>query len=100
MCPKNFHFYKSITDFTVTIILSEENISIIESFSKNVRTGLDHATFEVKRKRIELLDVRGKLAIENEGKAVSSEIQNATAFSCATIAFAKYIPGNTNNIDS
>lgn len=31
---------------------------------------LDQATFEVKLKLIELLDVRGKLAIENEEKVV------------------------------
>ena len=56
--------------YTETVILTEEGIAEIESFCESARSGLDHATFEVKRKLIELLDVRGKLAIENEEKVI------------------------------
>jgi len=51
---------------TVTI----EQIAGIEAFCAKIREGLDIATFEQKRQVIDMLDVRGKLAIENDEKVV------------------------------
>ncbi len=53
-----------------TKVLSNEQIADIEAFCAQIRHGLDIATFEQKRQVIDLLDVRGTLAIENEEKVV------------------------------
>jgi site-specific DNA recombinase len=53
-----------------TIILSDEQIEDIEAFCSQLREGLENANFEQKRKIVEMLDVRGKLSIENEEKVV------------------------------
>jgi hypothetical protein len=42
----------------------------IESFCAQIQTGLESATFEQKRQLIDMLDVRGTLAIENDEKVV------------------------------
>jgi hypothetical protein len=51
-------------------ILSDSQIAEIEAFCAEVRAGLDNATFEDKRRYFDLLDVRGKLAFENNEKVV------------------------------
>jgi len=51
-------------------VLSDEQIEDIEAFCAQVREGLENATFEQKRQLIDMLDVRGKLAIENDEKVV------------------------------
>jgi hypothetical protein len=51
-------------------ILSDEQIAVIESFCAEVCAGLDSATFEDKRRYFELLDVRGRLAVESDEKVV------------------------------
>ena len=43
---------------------------MIQSFCAEVADGLDNATFEDKRQYFDLLDVRGKLAVENNEKVV------------------------------
>jgi hypothetical protein len=53
-----------------TKVLSDEQIADIEAFCAQIRHGLEVATFEQKRQVIDLLDVRGTLAIENEEKVV------------------------------
>lgn len=53
-----------------SVILSDEQIAAIESFCMEVCAGLDSATFEDKRRYFELLDVRGRLALENDEKVV------------------------------
>ncbi|MBI4772004.1 MAG: hypothetical protein HY784_16710 [Chloroflexi bacterium] len=52
------------------VLLTDEQIAEIESYCAEVREGLDNATFEDKRRYFELLDVRGKLAVENGEKVV------------------------------
>jgi hypothetical protein len=52
-------------------VLSHENANAeTEAFCAEVREGSDVATFEDKRRYFELLDVRGKLALENGEKVV------------------------------
>ena len=52
------------------ITVTDEQIEDIEAICAQVRDGLETATFEQKRQLIDLLDVRGKLAIENDEKVV------------------------------
>ena len=49
---------------------SAEHIENIEAFCAQVRDGLGNATFGQKRQLIDMLDVRGKLAIANDEKVV------------------------------
>jgi len=51
-------------------VLSDDQIEDIEIFCAQVREGQENATFEQKRQLIDMLDVRGKLAIENDEKVV------------------------------
>jgi hypothetical protein len=48
----------------------DDQIADIEAFCAQIRYGLEAATFEQKRHVIDLLDVRGTLAIENDEKVV------------------------------
>jgi len=50
------------------VTITDEQIAEIEAFCAEVRDGLDNATFEDKRQYFDLLDVRAKLAIENDEK--------------------------------
>jgi site-specific DNA recombinase len=51
-------------------ILSDEQILDIEDYCAQIRQRLECTTFEQKRQVIDMLDVRGTLAIENEEKVV------------------------------
>ena len=42
----------------------------MEAFCAEVRVGIDNATFEDKRRYFDLLDVHGKLAVENDEKVI------------------------------
>jgi len=53
-----------------TTVLSDDQIDGIKAFCDEIRDRLENATFEQKRQLIELLDVRGTLAIENEEKVI------------------------------
>ncbi len=53
-----------------SVEFSDEQIAEIEAFCADVREGLDNATFEDKRRYLDLLDVRGILALENDQKVV------------------------------
>jgi site-specific DNA recombinase len=53
-----------------TKVLTDEQVADIEAFCAQVRQGLEYATFEQKRQIIDLLDVRGKLAIENGERVI------------------------------
>jgi site-specific DNA recombinase len=50
--------------------LSDEQINYIQEFCAKIGRGLEIADFVTKRKIIELLDVRGKFAIENDEKVL------------------------------
>jgi hypothetical protein len=53
-----------------TTVLSDEQIEDIQAICAEVGSKLETATFEQKRQIIDMLDVRGTLAIENEEKVV------------------------------
>jgi hypothetical protein len=57
-----------LTSYLIPVNLSDENIEVIESFCSEVRNGFDNATFEDKRRYMDLLDVRCKLALEDQEK--------------------------------
>jgi site-specific DNA recombinase len=57
-----------LASYLIPVNLSDEDIEVIKSFCSEVRSGLDNATFEDKRRYMELLDVRCKLALENQEK--------------------------------
>ncbi len=50
--------------------LSDEQIVEITAFAESIKDGIRKADFETKRRIIDLLDVRGKLAIESGEKVV------------------------------
>jgi len=51
-------------------VSSNEHIEDIKAFCDEIRDWLENAAFEPKRQLIEMLDVRGTLAIENEEKVI------------------------------
>jgi hypothetical protein len=53
-----------------SVIRTDDQIDDIKSFCEIVRDGLNAVTFEEKRRIIDLLDVRGKLAVENGEKVI------------------------------
>jgi hypothetical protein len=63
---------KTKVDFIIieTDSFSDGQIRKVESFVRAVADGIKDVNFETKRRIIDLLDVRGKLAIENEKKVV------------------------------
>ncbi|MBI4789319.1 MAG: recombinase family protein [Chloroflexi bacterium] len=59
-----------VSDHIQTVLVTEKQVAEIEEWCAQIREGLDNATFEDKRRYFTLLDVRGKLAIENNEKVV------------------------------
>jgi len=52
------------------VTMTDDQLAYIEAFCAKIRNGLDQADFNTKRQIIELLDVRGKIAFENNEKVV------------------------------
>lgn len=52
------------------VTITDEQLEIIEAFCAKIRDGLDQADFNTKRQIIELLDIRGKIAVENGEKVI------------------------------
>ena len=52
------------------VLITDQQVAEIEEWCAEVRTGLDMATFEYKLRYFDLLDVRRKLAFENNEKVV------------------------------
>ncbi|HND50383.1 MAG TPA: hypothetical protein PLL95_17575, partial [Anaerolineales bacterium] len=52
------------------VTLTDGQLTYIEAFCAKIRHGLDQADFNAKRQIIELLDVRGKIAFENNEKVL------------------------------
>ncbi len=50
--------------------LSDEQVAEIEAFCAEVRDGLEYATFEDKQRYLELLDVQGTVAVEDDERVV------------------------------
>jgi site-specific DNA recombinase len=59
-----------LATFLQKITYSDADIVTIEDFCNKLRNKLDTATFEGKRRILDMLDVRGKLAIENDEKVI------------------------------
>jgi site-specific DNA recombinase len=57
-----------LSSFLIPVDLPEANIQVIESFCSEVRDGLNNATFEDKRRYMDLLDLRCTLALEDQEK--------------------------------
>ena len=49
---------------------TDAQLSDIEAFGAKIRDGIDAADFNVKRQIIELLDIHGKIALENREKVI------------------------------
>ncbi len=65
--------HKEHTDISThlkTVIITEEQIEEIEKVFKKIQMGINKATFDAKRRILELLDLRGKLAVKNGIKEV------------------------------
>ena len=52
------------------MVITEDQLGLIEMFLSEVREGIEHSTFKDQRKILDLLNVRGKLAIENDKKVI------------------------------
>lgn len=52
------------------VAMTDDQLSYIEMFCAKIRKGLDKADFNIKRQIIELLDIRGKIAFENNEKVL------------------------------
>jgi hypothetical protein len=52
------------------VTMTDDQLSYIEEFCAKIRVGLENADFKTKRQIIELLDIRGKVAFENEKKVL------------------------------
>ncbi len=52
------------------VTMTDDQLSYIEAFCAKIRDGLDKADFNTKRQIIELLDIRGKIAFENNEKVL------------------------------
>jgi len=53
-----------------TVNYTDQDIAIIEEFCTKIRTNLDHITCDGKRRILDMLDVHGTLAIENEERVI------------------------------
>ncbi len=52
------------------VTITDDQADVIETFCAKIRGGLDQADFDARRQIIELLDVRGKIAFENDQKVI------------------------------
>ena len=52
------------------LTLTDDQISEIQEFCDGIRDRIDTADFDEKRQLLELFDVRGKLALENNEKVI------------------------------
>ena len=52
------------------MVITEDQLELIEMFLSEVREGIENSTFEYQRKVLDLLSVSGKLAIENNEKVI------------------------------
>ena len=52
------------------LTLTDDQIAEIQEFCDGIRDRVDTANFDEKRQLLELFDVRGKLAIENNEKVI------------------------------
>lgn len=50
--------------------MTDDQLSYIEAFCAKIKNGLEQADFNTKRQIIELLDIRGKIAFENNEKVL------------------------------
>ncbi len=56
--------------FARGLVISDEQVEDIKSFCESIKDELDTATFDQKRQLLEMLDVRGTLAIEDNERVI------------------------------
>ena len=66
--PKKEH--AQLSTYLQKITYSDVDIKTVVDFYNKIHNNLDSATFEGKRHILELLDVRGTLALENDEKVI------------------------------
>ena len=52
------------------VTMTDDQLTYIEAFCAKIKNGLNQADFNTKRQIIELLNVRGKIAFENNEKVI------------------------------
>ncbi len=52
------------------VSITDDQLAYIKSFCDKIRKGLDQADFKTRRKILELLDIRGKIAVENDERVI------------------------------
>ena len=62
--------HEQLTAHLGSISYSDQDITIIEEFCAHIQENLDYASFEGKRRILEILDVHGTLAVENDQKVL------------------------------
>jgi site-specific DNA recombinase len=62
--------HADISSYLEQSVISDEQVEDIKSFCETIRNELDVATFEQKRQLLEMLDVRGTLAVEDNERVV------------------------------
>jgi site-specific DNA recombinase len=78
-----------------TVLISDKEIAEIEEWCAEIREGLNGATFEDQQRYFTLLDVRGKLAVENSEKVVYIKCKiGKQRLSVAAISHSSSIGGN------
>jgi site-specific DNA recombinase len=61
---------KDLSAYIQNVSITDAQLSYIEAFAAKIRDGIDVADFYAKRQIIELLDIRGKIAVENGEKVI------------------------------
>jgi len=59
-----------LSEYIRSVNITDAQLSYLEAFSAKIREGIDGADFYTKRQIVELLDIHGKIAIENGEKVV------------------------------
>jgi len=59
-----------LTSHIRNVIITDDQLGIIEAFCAKIRNGLDQADFNIKRRIVDLLDIRGEIAVENGEKVI------------------------------
>lgn len=62
--------HTDISSYLMQTVISDEQVEDIKSFCESIKDELDTATFDQKRQLLEMLDVRGTLAIEDNERII------------------------------
>ncbi|NOH04931.1 MAG: hypothetical protein HND47_24655 [Chloroflexi bacterium] len=62
--------HTEVSSYLEQVVLSNEQVENIKDYCESIKYVLDNATFEQKRRVLEMLDVRGTLAIEEDERVI------------------------------